>query len=66
MTVDTLSPRGISPFGLAVTYGQLQDLIQEAIERVTAPLQARLDALEEKRGVGCRVGGETHRMARKA
>ena len=36
---------------------QLQDLILQAIEQATAPLEARLDAIEE-RGVGCREGGE--------
>jgi hypothetical protein len=44
-----------------LTLGQLQDLIQEAIERATAPLEVRIDRLEDvtkERGVGCRVGGE--------
>jgi len=40
-----------------LTSGQLQDLVRQAIERATAPLTARLDALEE-RGGGCQVGGE--------
>jgi len=40
-----------------LTSGQLQDLVAQAIERATAPLEARLDALEE-RGVGCGEGGE--------
>jgi hypothetical protein len=42
-----------------LTYGQLQDLIQEAIERAMTPLEARLDALEDEvRGVGPWEGGE--------
>jgi len=40
-----------------LTSGQLQDLVAQAIERATAPLEARLDALEV-RGVRCREGGE--------
>jgi uncharacterized membrane protein len=40
-----------------LTSGQLQDLILKAIEQATAPLEARLDALEE-RGVGPGEGGE--------
>jgi len=42
---------------ITLTLGQLQDLVRQAIERATAPLTARLDAMEE-RGVGCREGGE--------
>ena len=42
---------------ITLTYGQLQDLVQDAIERATTPLEARLEALE-KRGVGCGKGGE--------
>ena len=68
MSIDALSPRGISPFGLAghvspseqlitLTYGQLQDLICEAIERATAPLEARIQDLEDEvRGGEDRVG----------
>jgi len=46
---------------ITLTLGQLQDLVQEATERATAPLeaqavQARLAALEE--GVRCREGEE--------
>jgi len=59
MSIDALSPRGISPFGpqghvspseqlITLTYGQLQDLIQEATERATAPLEARIQDLEAR------------------
>ena len=48
-----------------ITSGQLEAIILQAIEQATAPLEARLqdlqdriDALEVERGVGCRVGGE--------
>jgi hypothetical protein len=37
--------------------GQLEAIILQAVERATAPLEARLDALEE-RGVGSGKGGE--------
>ena len=42
---------------ITLTFGQLQDLIQEATERAIEPLEARLETLEE-RGVGCGKGGE--------
>jgi len=40
-----------------LTSGQLEAIILQAIERATAPLEDRLDAMEE-RGVGCGKGGE--------
>jgi len=41
---------------ITLTYGQLQDLIQEAIERATTPLESRIESLERKVGSG--EGGE--------
>ena len=39
--------------------GQLQDLILQAIAQATAPLEARIQDLEDEvRGVGCGEGGE--------
>jgi len=46
-----------------LTSSQLQDLVTQAIERATAPLAARLDALE--RGVRCGEGGEVPQDGRK-
>ncbi len=43
---------------ITLTYGQLQDLVQEAIERATTPLEDRISVLEEERGVGSGKGGE--------
>ena len=66
MSTDTLSCMDIdlsisrvSPSEqlIALTYGQLQDIITQAIEQATAPLTARLDALEMRR-VRPREGGE--------
>jgi hypothetical protein len=43
-----------------LTSNQLEAILSQAIERATAPLEARLENLE--RGVGCRVGGEDARI----
>lgn len=45
-----------------LTSGQLQDLIMRAVQEATAPLAARLDALEV-RGVGPGEGERMHQIA---
>jgi hypothetical protein len=37
---------------ITLTYGQLQDLVQETIERATTPLESRIESLERKVGSG--------------
>ena len=58
MSAGTLSPTGISPFGpqglespseqiYVLSASQLQDLIERAVARATAPLEARIQDLED-------------------
>lgn len=67
MSADTLASSSLNAFGLAgqvqpeeqifvLSGSQLQDLISQAIEQATAPLESRIASLE--RGVGGGEGGE--------
>jgi DNA-binding transcriptional regulator YiaG len=54
MTTDTLHPSSINAFSvepsedtlITLTYGQLRDLITQAVEKAVQPLQDRLESLE--------------------